>query len=178
MKSLFIAFLSLCTLASISQQADPAFSRIRFAGYELAGTQQKIFFYSEIDAAGNFTIQTKFLDKPKTVRLKLADSTMQLLKSVFNGSDLQKNIVSREMKRGVHFSSSSYRYIQVDQGTKKQELSFVRYILEEQMRNLVIQLENLLDQEDQQESKQPLTPDASFIKAMTQSFSQSRHLPK
>jgi hypothetical protein len=178
MKSLFITILSLCTLASIGQKSDPAFSRIRFAGYELAGTQQKIFFYSEIDASGNFTIQTNFLSKERTVRLKLADSTMQLLRSVFNGSELQRNIVPKDMRKGEHYSNSSYRYIQVEYGTKKEGLSFVRYILDEQMRNLVIQLENNLDQEDQPESQKPLSPDASFTKAMRQSFSQSKHLPK
>jgi hypothetical protein len=176
MRLLFILITCFAGLA-VSGQGDAAFSKIRFAGYELSGGKQKIYFYSEIDPAGNFTVRVDFSDEPKTIRVKLADSTMQLLSSVLNGSDLQKLVESKEMKKGEHYSNSSYRYIQVEHGNRIQDLSFVRYLLAEQMRNLVIQLENVLDLEDQQEVKGSLIPGANFIKAMKESFKQSKHLP-
>lgn len=175
--------VSLClSLSSLAQDRPTAlFKKIQFAGYEVtADGKQKVYFYSEIDASGVFKVQMDYLREPKTVSIKLADSTIQLLNSVFNGNKkLDQYIIPKETEQGVHYAGSSYRFIQYTSlGNKTDALSFIRYILDDTLREVIIELENILDQEDPPEIKLPLRPDQKFIKALSQDYKESKHLPK
>lgn len=178
---LFFASLYLSLSLLAQNRPTPLFKKIQFAGYEVtADGKQKLYFYSEIDASGIFKIQMNYLREPKTVSVKLADSTIQKLNTVISGNKkLDQYIIPKETEHGVHYTASSYRFIQYTSlNNQTDALSFIRFILDDTLRELIIELENILDQEDLPEIKTPLKPDQKFINALSRDYQKSEQLPK